>query len=210
MWQHITGKCRNRIRKGQKSGLRVEQCDDISIVEDYYAQHTDVFDHQGLPPKYPLKTVHALVHNLMSAGMLLAIRIRYKGETVATGLFPHDNRYLYSFGIAAWVKYRHLCPNELLYWSAMQWGGSHGLQRFSIGGKYRQPPSGGVFKEKFNGELIPVLRYAKALSPVLGMAYQAYSILREIRSRSNQPIPIANMGQQSREHIETEKKNPAP
>jgi len=184
MWQHITGKCRNRIRKGQKSGLRVEKCDDISIAEEYYAQHTDVFAHQGLSPKYPLRTVHSLVHTLMGADMILALRIRHKGETVATGIFPHDNQQLYSFGIASWVKYRNLCPNELLYWSAMQWGGAHGLQSFNIGGKYREAPSGGVFKEKFNGEVVPFRRYAKALSPVLGMIYRAYSMVRDIRSRA--------------------------
>jgi len=186
MWQHITGKCRNRIRKGQKNGLRVEKCDDISIVEEYYAQHTDVFANQGLPPKYPIKTVHSLVHNLMAADMILALRILHKGESVATGLFPHDKQHIYSFGIASWVKCRNLCPNELLYWSVMQWGGTHGLQSFSIGDKYRQAPSGGVFKEKFNSEVIPFRRYAKALSPVLGMVYRAYSMLRDIRSRPSE------------------------
>jgi hypothetical protein len=185
MWQHITGKCRNRIRKGQKNGLRVEICTDISIVEDFFAQHKDVFTHQGLPLKYSFKTVYSLVQNLMPAGMLLAIRIRYKDQTIATGLFPHDNRYLYSFGIASWVKYRHLCPNELLYWRAMKWGGNMGLQSFNIGGKYRQPTTGGVFKEKFNGELIPVLRYVKAMSPLLGIAYRSYSFLREMASLLN-------------------------
>jgi len=194
MWQHITGKCRNRIRKGYKNGLRVELCNDMSIVEDYYAQHTDVFAHQGLPPKYPIKTVNSLVHNLMPAGMLLAIRIRYKGQSIATGLFPHDNRYLYSFGIAAWTKYRHLCPNELLYWSAMQWGGNQGLQSFYIGGKYRQPTTGGVFKKNFNGEVVPVLRYVKAMSPLLRMAYRSYCILRDMRTRSKEPVPIPPTG----------------
>jgi hypothetical protein len=122
----------------------------------------------------------------MAADMILALRILHKGESVATGLFPHDNRHIYSFGIASWVKCRNLCPNELLYWSVMQWGGTHGLQSFSIGDKYRQAPSGGVFKEKFNSEVIPFRRYAKALSPVLGMVYRAYSMLRDIRSRPSE------------------------
>ncbi len=187
MWQQLRGKCRNRIRKGIANGLSVEKCDDSSIVQEFYAQHTDVFARQALAPNYPLSTVHSLVRNLLEAEGLLALRIRSNGETIATGLFPHDNSHLHSFGIASWGKERAACPNELLYWSAMQWGGRHGLQSFTIGGQYRQSPSGGVFKQKFNGELVPFLRYAKALSPPLNVAYRAYGMWRDFRSRHRAP-----------------------
>lgn len=191
MWERLSGKCRNRIRKGQKSGLYVEECHDETIVEEYYAQHTDVFALQGLPPKYPIRTVRALVHNLQKSGMVLCLRIRHSGTTVATGIFPHDNQRLYSFGIASWVCYRNMCPNELLYWSAMQWGGTRGMKSFCIGGKYREPPSGGLFKDKFNSEIIPFRRYAKPLSPSIRMAYWAFQKARDnvlpFFSRSTNP-----------------------
>ncbi|MGA7878858.1 MAG: GNAT family N-acetyltransferase [Desulfoferrobacter sp.] len=183
MWEHLSGKCRNRIRKGQRSGLSVEECYDDSIVEEFYAQHTDVFAHQGLSPKYPVNTVKALVKNLQEAGMILCLKICYEGETAATGLFPHDDQYLYSFGIASWIKFRHLCPNELLYWSAMQWGETRGLKGFMIGGKYREPPSGGIFKEKFNAEIIPFQRFTKTLTLSMRAVYWLYRISERIRSQ---------------------------
>ena len=183
MWGHLSGKCRNRIRKGLNSGLTFEECGDDSVVEEYYAQHKDVFAHQGLPPKYPLKTVRALVGNLRKAEMILCVKIRFDGETVATGLFPHDDRYLYSFGIASWIKSRSLCPNELLYWSAMQWGRTRGLTHFMIGGKYRNPPSGGIFKEKFNAETFPFQRFTKTLTPSMRAAYWLYRSTESILSK---------------------------
>jgi hypothetical protein len=183
MWNHLSGKCRNRIRKGQKSGLTVEECGDDSVVEEYYAQHIDVFAHQGLPAKYPVRTVKALVKNLREADMILCLKICRNGETVATGLFPHDDKYLYSFGIASWIKFRSLCPNELLYWSAMQWGGTRGLECFVIGGKYRETPSGGIFKEKFNAEIIPFQRFTKTLTLSMKTVYWLYRTTESIRSK---------------------------
>jgi hypothetical protein len=59
----------------------------------------------------------------------------------------------------------------------MQWGGRHGLHHFTVGSKYREPPTGGVFKEKFNADRVPFIRYAKALSPILRGVYR---IQREV------------------------------
>ena len=93
--------------------------------------------------------------------MILCLKICYEGETAATGLFPHDDQYLYSFGIASWIKFRHLCPNELLYKREKKKKKNRGLKGFMIGGKYREPPSGGIFKKKFNAKIIPYKRFNK-------------------------------------------------
>ena len=159
MWRRLDGKCRNRIRKAERKGLEVRPCELDSFVDDYHAQHVDVFARQGLPPKYPIGVVRSLHRNLKARGQILCLRVVHDGRTVATGLFPHDAEHLYSFGIASRGADLSLCPNEILYWTAMCRGAELGLGSFSIGGNYRKPASGGNFKKKFHGEEVSIYRY---------------------------------------------------
>jgi lipid II:glycine glycyltransferase (peptidoglycan interpeptide bridge formation enzyme) len=104
-------------------------------------------------------------------------------EVIATGIFPHDDRHVYSISTASRLHARSLYPNELLYWTAMDLAGRSGMQELSIGDNYRTPASGGKFKDKFNGDYVPVYRYLRNYSSLAKYAREGYRILTRCRQR---------------------------
>jgi hypothetical protein len=184
MWKSLGGKCRNRIRKGLSNGLEVRESEDEAFIDEYYAQHMDVFARQGFRPKYSIQVVRSLFRNLKAHDQLLCLRVLQGERVLASGLFPHDDRLLYSFGIASWGKDLHLSPNELLYWKAMCLGRERGLRAFSIGGNYRTPASGGNFKKKFNGQEVTLYRYTKSLGASARIAHRAYQIFLDVKRKA--------------------------
>lgn len=163
MWRAVTGKCRNRVRKGLQNCLRVEAWDGPGFVEEYYSQFIEVFSRQGTHPYYSMEMVQSLVRNLWPDN-LLCLRVKLEEKTIATGIFVHDDHHVYSFGSASRTEYLKYYPNELLFWTVMKHFGAEGKLDFCIGGNYRVPASGGKFKEKFNGRQQAVFRHTKCYS----------------------------------------------
>jgi hypothetical protein len=185
MWESLSGKCRNRIRKGMKNGLVAEECSDPGFVDEFYDQLREVFAKQGHIPQYPVHIMRSLYKNLKDKNLLFTLRVRHGEQTIASGLFPHDNRFVFSFGIASRTKFQHLCPNELLYWTIISMAGKLGLKKFCIGGLYRSPQSGGIFKKKFNGSEIMIRRYSKDYSAFARVGRKIYRFVYYMKQAIN-------------------------
>ena len=176
MWRRLSPECRNRIRRGEGRGLHVEAVTDRAFVATYYAQLRDVFARQRLVPTYGPERVEALWDELMPAGRLLALRVVHGGETVAAGLFPHDDRMMFFWGGASWTRAYALYPNELLHWHAMLFAARRGIPVYDMSGA-------GRFKAKFGGAQTTIERWHKSLNAFAGVARPAYA--RYVRARQH-------------------------
>lgn len=155
MWRRLHPTCRNRIRKAERAGLRVEDSEDPAFVEEYYEQYAALMRGKGLLPHYPLEYPKLLFAHLKKASALLALRVRdAAGRVLATGLFPHDDRTLYFWGAASWPDSLDACPNDYLHWCAMRLAADRGLSLYNMSGH-------GRFKKKFGGTLTLVKRWQK-------------------------------------------------
>jgi hypothetical protein len=190
MWTGISGKGRNRLTKARKSGLTVEDTDDPGFPDEHFRQLVEVYAGQGLKPPFPREFYRRMFRRMKAAGALYAVRVRDEGVCLASGLFPHDRRTVYSVSTASYRAGRALCPNEYLHWGVMEMAGAAGLVRYNLGDNYRTPGSGGRFKDKFGGEIVSVRRFVKSYSPAAKWARTAYraaargrSIVRAAMSR---------------------------
>jgi hypothetical protein len=174
MWENLTGKCRNRIRRGIKNSLTVEDCNDISFVEEHYRQLEDVYGKQGRLPGFPIKMFRCLYKHLKSKGMLFTIQVKHDDRIIASGIFPHDTRYVCSLSMASYRKDQKLFPNELLIWNVMCLSGGLGIKKFSLGDNYRVIKDSGRFKDKFNGQPVIIYRYHKSYTAVAKLGRQLY------------------------------------
>jgi SAM-dependent methyltransferase len=170
MWQRLDSTCRNRIRKAQRLGLVVEDVDAPAIVDEFYDQYCEVMHRKGLIPLVSMESARLLFEHLRKAGLLLALRVRDQaGRSVATGLFPHDDRVIYFWGGASREDSEKLCPNELLHWTAMCMAADRGLRLYNMSGH-------GRFKRKFGGVLTLVRRWHKSFSWTAGWARSGYGL----------------------------------
>ncbi len=167
MWKNLKKKsCQYAIKKALREGLTVEECRDNGFIETYYDQLREVFLKQGLVPTYSVERIRSLFSSL-PPDRLLALRVKCGEETVATGIFPRDDRCLYFFGGASRSQYHDLCPNELLHWTAMRIAAREGVERYDMCGS-------GTFKPKFGAVEIPVYRFFRSRSVAAMLARESY------------------------------------
>jgi Acetyltransferase (GNAT) domain len=172
LFANMDSACRRNIRKAEKSGVVIEEAQDMNFAEDLAAQLRDVYAKQGLVPHFGAERVHALINHVHPTGMVLLLRARdAEGRCIATGIYPGLNQVaFYNWG-ASWRQYQHLRPNELLHWYAMRYWKRRGLSTYNMEGT--KP-----FKQKFGGfeTAVPMIYNSK------------YRLLSRLRSSA---LPIA-------------------
>lgn len=177
MWRRLQDKsCRYCIRRARRNGLRVERTSDPACVEQYWRRLEDTLLRQGLVDPHGIQRVQALWDCLMPAGRLLALRVWSGDELLATGLFPFDERGIYFWGAASWVRAYALYPNEFLQWHVMLFALEKGIPEYHMW-------SGAHYKKKFGGELRPVERWFKAFSPLARVGRAALKRYVEAKRR---------------------------
>jgi SAM-dependent methyltransferase len=170
LWRTLHGTCRNRIRKARKLGLRAELTRDPAVVDEFYDQYRDVLRRKGLVPPYPRDTALQLRKHLDAADLLFAVRVRDRNDrTLATGLFPHDERTVYFWGGASVHDALDSCPNDLLHWHLICQAAERGLRLYNMCGD-------GRFKGKFGGAHVSVTRWRKYYRPGARLAHRAYEL----------------------------------
>jgi hypothetical protein len=167
-WASLRGEARNRVRRAEKNGLIVERADDPAIVDHFFEQFQEVYGKQGMVTPFGRERPQSLYDHLLPAGRLLPLWVRKDGEILATGLFPYDERCIYFWGAASWLRHQHLCPNELLHWEVIRFAVQQGIPAYNMCGGTSQ------FKNKFGGEDVPYNTYHKSALPFLQTARRWY------------------------------------
>lgn len=167
-FSNLKSTCRNRIRKGIKNELKTEITDSPLIVDSFYQQYKEVYGKQGKSVPFGVKRVNSLYDNLYSTDRLLAVWVK-KGETVvASGLFPYDEKAIYFWGAASWIRYHKFCPNELLHWEVIKFAVTKRLKEYNMCGGHSK------FKDKFGGADVPYIKYFKNNSKVVDLLSSLY------------------------------------
>ncbi|MGA8762722.1 MAG: GNAT family N-acetyltransferase [Candidatus Sulfotelmatobacter sp.] len=143
LFNNMESACRRCIRKAEKSGVHIEEADDLAFADEYYEQLQDVFARQKLAPTYDVERVRSLIRHVKPSGYLLLLRARDgEGKCIATGIFPGFNKIAEFWGNASWRSSQQLRPNELIHWYAMRYWKNRGAEIYDWGGQ-------GTYKEKY-------------------------------------------------------------
>jgi hypothetical protein len=181
--------CQWCIRKAKKSGVVIEEADDLSFADDYYSQLIDVFAKQSLVPPHGINRVQQLIKHIFPTGNLLLLRARSpEGVCIATGIFPAFNETAYFWGAASLGKYQNLRPNEALFWHAMKYWKAHSMKKLDMGGS-------GDYKRKYGCYKIFVPHIMKgkyrSLIPMRNLAQKIHGIQQRILGCCKKPLGSA-------------------
>jgi hypothetical protein len=184
-WATLRSEARNRVRKAEKNGLVVERTDDPAVVDHFHEQFGEVYGKQGMDRPFGKERPRSLFDHLLPAGRLLPLWVKSGDEVLAAGLFPYDERCIYFWGAASWLKHQSLCPNELLHWEVIRFAVRNGIPAYNMcGGASR-------FKNKFGGEDVPYLTYYKSALPILEVARRMYRDRHFRKLKASAPAPAA-------------------
>jgi CelD/BcsL family acetyltransferase involved in cellulose biosynthesis len=156
---------RQNIRTAQKNGIAITQGSDPAFLETFYQLQVQTRSRQGMPVQ-PQRFFTAMQRHLLDRGLGF-IMLAHKGDhCLAAGLFLHYGGTL-TYKYAASDDHpdsRKLRPNNLLTWSAMQWGCAHDCTLFDFGRSDIDNQGLRTYKNRWGAAEIP-LEYTIALAP---------------------------------------------
>ncbi len=140
-WTEFPPKLRNQIRKAEKSGLVVRE-GGKDLLTDFYTVFVRNMRDLGTPV-YGQNFFRRVLEVFPDYTRIIAVYL--EGKPVAAGLVSHFRDTLEIPWASSIRDYNTLCPNNLLYWTALQFALSQGCKRFDFG---RSTPGEGTYKFK--------------------------------------------------------------
>jgi len=161
LWKAIGPKPRNQVRKAEKAGLRAERLGPEAIGDFYRVWRMNMRD-LGSPAHSERWFVRVAEHFRQETAVYLVRR----GTQVIGGLWALEHA---GSVVVPWAssdrRFFSLCPNHLLYWTALRSAAERGLGSFDFG---RSALGSGTyhFKRQWGAEPLPL--YWQDLDPIAG------------------------------------------
>ena len=190
VWKSLPSERRNRVRKGEKSGLTAEWCG-ADALDDFY----DVFavNMRDLgSPVHSRTFFRVLVEELAGAARVLIVRDREQRTVgAAICLFFRDTI------MVPWVSSLRdafaLCPNFVLYWEVIRFGCRNGYRVLDLGRSFRNAGTF-EFKRQWGASLYELPWIFAELDPAAAPSVERdrsrFDRLIEMWKRV--PVPVAN------------------
>ncbi len=125
----FNAKLRNQVRKAVKSGLSVA-VGGRELLTDFYTVFVRNMRDLGTPV-YAEKFFAEVLRVFPSDARIIAVYL--EGRPVAAGLIIWFRETVEIPWASSIRDYNQFCPNNLLYWMALQYAVIHGFKRFDFG-----------------------------------------------------------------------------
>jgi hypothetical protein len=132
-WSGLRKPIQHQVKKARKLGVEVQIAEKREEVAHYYRLHLLTRCKKHGMPAQPQRYFFDAWDALAASGNMQLLLARYQGSVIASMiLFASGTTLRYAYG-ASDEKYLQLAPNNLLMWTAIAWGCSHGYQILDMG-----------------------------------------------------------------------------
>lgn len=151
IWNNLTSKNRNMIRKAQKSGVRIFWGLNPELMDEFIPLYQKTMDKDSADAYYYFnKDFYESFFLEMKYHSLLFYAV-YDGKIIAMSILLFLNQQLHYHLSASDADYRQLAPTNLLLYEAACWGCENGFHTFHLGGGVGSREDGlYAFKKSFN------------------------------------------------------------
>lgn len=134
IWNNITSKNRNMIRKAEKNGIEIKHGKDLSLFSDFKRIYNATMDKDHAEDYYYFsddfyRSIHEDLYD--NYEMFYAM---LNGEIIAMSIMLFANHQMHYHLSGSIAEYRNLAPSNLLLYKAALWGCEHGYKTFHLGG----------------------------------------------------------------------------
>ncbi len=146
---------RQNIQTAEKRGVRIEWGNRPQALQDFYRLQLSTRQRKGVPVQ-PYAFFELLWRKIIDQGLGFVLFACKDDEYLAAGLFLHYGQTLtYKYAASTEVS-QNLRPNNLLTWTAIQWGCRNGYSLFDFG--RTDPANEGLqqFKRGWGADEIPL------------------------------------------------------
>lgn len=134
IWQNITSKNRNMIRKAQKAGVEIKHGKGMMLLDTFKKIYDETMRHDNADEYYFFgKEFYESIDRCLNNNYEI-FYAEYEGKIIAMSimLFAGHNMHYHLSG--SLYEYRNLAPSNLLLYKAALWGNEHGFKTFHLGG----------------------------------------------------------------------------
>ena len=158
LWNSFSPKVRNQIRKGEKSGLVIEQ-GGRELLADFYRVYATNMRDLGSPP-HSRQVFRTIFETFSDESRLYVVRL--KDQTVGAGLTMKNGRTLEIPWASSLRTFNRCCVNHAMYWRILEDACREGFSQFHFGrssrdsGTYRFKKQWGAESSQLYWYHIPV------------------------------------------------------
>jgi len=151
LWSGLEVRCRNAVRKAEKSGVEVYEPQHLEDwLDAYHELSRGVYLRQGKEPPFSKAYFAALWGKLKPAGDLVVLLARFEGKIIAGGIFPRDRQAAYYLDGVSDREYNKVVPNNLIQWEYLKRALQAGITHYDMVGA--NIPSIAKFKQSFGSK----------------------------------------------------------
>jgi len=134
IWQNITSKNRNMIRKAEKSGVTILHGKGCGLLKDFKEIYDETMRHDKAENYYffPDSFYNSIDHDLPDNYEIFYASLN--DEIIAMSIILYDNKQMHYHLSGSKFEFRNFAPSNLLLYKAALWGNSHGIKTFHLGG----------------------------------------------------------------------------
>lgn len=152
IWKNLKKKCRNAIRKAEKSNVTIIEGDKKEYLEEYYKMVEDTYKKSNIKPPISMKYYQMVFDVLYPKKQLKVLFAEYDGKLVAGAIFPYFDNRIYYWDGASYREYNKVAPNNLIQWHLIQWAVENEFKIYDMVGA--NIPSIAKFKASFGGDML--------------------------------------------------------
>ncbi len=134
IWENMTAKNRNVIRKAMRNDVHIYNGRDPQIYETFRTIYNRTMDRDAAKDYYYFGEAfyHSLLEDMPhNAQVFYAVK---DGTVIAASIILHANGYLNYFLSGSLREFSSLAPTNLLLWQAACWGSATGFRTLYLGG----------------------------------------------------------------------------
>lgn len=134
IWENITSKNRNMIRKAEKNGIEIRHGKGLELFQDFKRIYNATMEKDQAEEYYFFgdafyESIHRDLHD--NYEMFYAV---LNGEIIAMSIMLFANKQMHYHLSGSMIEYRNLAPSNLLLYKAALWGCEQGFKTFHLGG----------------------------------------------------------------------------
>lgn len=134
IWNNITSKNRNMIRKAEKNGVEIMHDRSLDLFEDFMRIYNSTMDKDNAEDYYYFeKEFYYSIHNDLYDNYEMFYAV-YEDEIIAMSIMIFANGHMHYYLSGSLSEYRNLAPGNLLLYKAALWGCQQGFDIFHLGG----------------------------------------------------------------------------
>ena len=134
IWENITSKNRNTIRKAQKNNIQIHYTDDYSIFQSFISIYNQTMDRDNADEYYYFKEdFYKVIYDYLK-GNFKVFYATLEDKIVAASLILYANKQVHYHLSGSLTEYRHLSPTNLLLYQVALWGCENGFKTLHLGG----------------------------------------------------------------------------